>query len=101
MAKVSMTVEEFDALRAHLGRLSLDTVEIARQVLVHGLAQSEAAKQNNISKQRVSGMVSRVIAAASGTPRGWERVEVWLPPELANQVRKIEADAKATINQVG
>ena len=34
--KSKMAPEEFDALRPRLSRLSLDTVELAREVLVDG-----------------------------------------------------------------
>ncbi|MBC1154416.1 hypothetical protein FSG43_022615 [Escherichia coli] len=95
MTEVKMTPQEFDELRPRLGRLSLDTVELAREVLVVGKTQSEVARNHGLTRQRVSGMVSRVIAAANEIPRGWEKVEVWLPPDLAEQVRGMEADAKA------
>ena len=95
MADVTMTAQEFDELRPRLGRLSLDTVELAREVLVNGKTQSDVAREHGLTRQRVSGMVSRVIAAANEIPRGWEKVEVWLPPALAEEVRKMEADAKA------
>jgi hypothetical protein len=48
-------------------------------------------------RQRVGAMVERVLAAARDVPKDWERVEVWLPPELAQQVREMEAQAKAKV----
>lgn len=99
MANPTMTAQEFDELRPRFGRLSLNTVELAREVLVDGKSQSDVARKHGLTRQRVSGMVSRVLAAANKIPRGWEKVEVWLPPELAEKVRKMEADAKASASQ--
>ena len=95
MASVKMTAKEFDELRPRLGRLSLDTVDLAREVLVNGKTQSNVAREYGLSRQRVNGMVSRVIAAANEIPLGWKRVDVWLPPDLAEEVQKMEANAKA------
>lgn len=97
--KPRMTPDEFDALRPRLGRLSLDTVELAREVLVDGRSQVEVAKGHDITKQRVSGMVARVLAAAQDVPVTWQRVEVWVPPELVDQVRQLEAKARAALQE--
>ena len=94
-SKNSMTAAEFDALIPRLGRLTVDTVSIAREVLVDGLPQSKAAEKHGVTKQRVSDMIARVVAAANDVPRDWQRVEVWLPPHLAEQVRAMEVQAKA------
>lgn len=101
MTKATMTAEEFDALRPGLGRLTVDTVDIARRVLVDGEAQSVVAKAHGLTKQRVNGMVSRVLALARDVPPGWVKVETWLPPELAEQVHKMAADAKASAEAQG
>ncbi len=97
--KSKMTPEEFDALRPRLGRLSLDTVALAREVLVDGRSQVDVAKGHGITKQRVSGMVARVIDAAHDVPATWQRVEVWVPPELVDQVRQLEAQARAALQE--
>lgn len=99
MTKAQMTAADFDALRPHLGRLTLDTVEIARRVLVDGETQIAVAQATGLTKQRVSGMVNRVRAAAEDVPAGWEHVETWLPPELAEKVRRMAAEAKAAAQQ--
>lgn len=95
MAGAKMTAAEFDALRPRLGRLTLDTVEVARAVLVEGLGQTDAAARYGMSRQRVHGIVQRFRAAAEEVPTGWRRVEVWLPPELAAQVEAMADRAKA------
>ena len=95
MARPPMTPLEFDLLRPQLGRLTLDTIDIARAVMVEGLGTTEAAKRFGMSRQRVHGIVARFRAAAMEVPTGWRRVEVWLPPQLANQVEDMAAQARA------
>ena len=80
-----MTEADFEALRPRLGRLALDTVEIARAVLVEGMKPTEAATRYTMTRQRVHGIVQRFRAAAQEVPTGWRRVEVWLPPALASK----------------
>ncbi|PJX19990.1 hypothetical protein CAP48_19500 (plasmid) [Advenella sp. S44] len=82
MARPTMTAEAFEALQPRLSHLTLSTIEITREVLVEGKSQSE---------------VARVRAAAKEIERGWRKVEVWLPPEMAEQVRKMEAEARAQL----
>ena len=90
-----MTEADFEALRPRLGRLALDTVEIARAVLVEGMKPTEAATRYTMTRQRVHGIVQRFRAAAQEVPTGWRRVEVWLPPTLASQVEAIADKARA------
>ena len=92
--KASMTAQEFDALGKRLGRMTRESVAIAREVLVDGINHVEAAKRHGLTKQRVGAMVERVLAAARDVPWNWEHVEVWLQPELAQQVREMEAQAR-------
>ena len=95
MAHARMTQAEFDALRPNLGQITLDTIDIARLVLVDGLTQAEVATVHNMSRQRVYGILQRFAAAAQNLPTGWRRVEVWLPPELAGQVEAMAKRARA------
>ena len=95
MARPPMTPLEFDLLRPQLGRLTLDTIDIARAVMVEGLGTTEAAKRFGMSRQRIHGIVARFRAAAVEVPTGWRRVEVWLPPQLATQVEDMAAQARA------
>jgi len=88
----SMTPARFDALLPFLGRLSLDTVAVARSVLVEGKGKAEVAKETGLSRQRVGQAVLRVQAADEKAPEGWQRIEIWLPPELVQQVEDM-ADA--------
>lgn len=90
-----MTPEEFEALRPRLGRLAIDTIELARSVLVDGATQSEAALQHGMSRQRVHGIIQRFKAAAEELPTNWRRVEVWLPQALAADVEALAKQARA------
>ncbi len=98
-----LTAAEFEALRPHLGRLTMDSVKIARMVLVDGVKQSEVATQYGMSRQRIHGIMVRFAAASQAVPTGWRRVEVWLPPELADQVEtmadKVRAESKQAARQ--
>ena len=98
MAHARMTQAEFDALRPNLGRMALDTIDIARLVLVDGLTQAEVATSHNMSRQRVYRILQRFAAAAQSVPTGWRRVEVWLPPNLADQVEDLADQAKIQWN---
>jgi hypothetical protein len=95
MAKASMTADEFDSLGERLGRLTPESVAIAREVLVDGIPRTTVAQRHGLTKPRITFIVDRVLAAAHDVPRDWVRVEVWLPPELAQQVREMEARARA------
>lgn len=88
-----MTPEQFDQLLPRLGRLAQGTVKVARAVLVDGMTTTQAAERHSMTRQRVHGIVQRFRAAAAGAPTSWRRVEVWLPPELADQVEQMAQQA--------
>lgn len=94
MAHARMTQAEFDALRPNLGRMALDSIDIARLVLVVGMTQAEVATVHNMSRQRVFGILERFQKAAQCIPMGWRKVEVWLPKELADQVEALANKAR-------
>jgi len=97
MAHARMTQAEFDALRPSLGRMALDTIDIARLVLVDGMTQAEVATTQNMSRQRVFGILERFQKAAQAIPSGWRKVEVWLPPELADHVEAMADRAQGKV----
>ncbi|MBZ5763800.1 TrfB-related DNA-binding protein (plasmid) [Xanthomonas translucens pv. translucens] len=99
MLKAPMTAAEFEAIQPRLGRLSGDTVKIARRVLVDGKSQAEIAEETGLTRQRVSKMVQRVVAAANEFPPDWERVDEWMPPELATKVRTLAAEARSNAQE--
>ena len=94
--EVTMSAEEFDALLPRLGRLSLDTVRIARAVVVDGHRPADVARTHGMTRQRVNGILRRFQHAEREVPKGWRRVEVWLPPDLAQRVEEMARDARAT-----
>jgi hypothetical protein len=90
-----MTLDDFDAVLPRLGRLTLDTVKIARAVLVEGMGAAEAGHAHGMTRQRVHAIVKRFQAAAKEVPKHWRRIEVWLPPELAAEVEAMAEKARA------
>lgn len=97
--KPQLTAQQFEEALPRLGRLSGDSVAIARQVLVEGKTQSEVARENDITRQRVYGMVTRVNAALNDIPKGWVRFESYMPPELVKKVEALIEKAKKEITK--
>ncbi|MFL0419578.1 TrfB-related DNA-binding protein [Sphingomonas sp. 179-I 2A4 NHS] len=97
LSSATMTPEEFDAVQSRLGRMTLDTLRIAREVLVDGKSQTEVAAAYKLSRQRVSLAVQRVLKEAQQVPANWQLLEIWLPPELIARVREMEAEARAQV----
>ena len=94
LGNATMTAEEFDAVQGRLGRMTLDTLRLAREVLVDGKSQTEVAAAYKFSRQRVNLAVQRVLKEANEVPPTWQLLEVWLPPELIARVREMEAEAR-------
>lgn len=99
MAGDRMTAKDFRSLMPRLKRMTVGNVEIVRRVLVDGISQVEAANESGLTKQRIGALVKAVLAASRDIPPDWESVEVWLPPELAAQVRQMAEEARARIKQ--
>lgn len=97
MAKPKMTPQEFEAARPRFGRLTEDTIEMARLVLVEGQSQTEVARQNELTRQRVSLAVKQVLTAVEEIPKGWVKLEIWLPPAMASKVRDMAEKAKRQV----
>lgn len=95
MSQGKMTADEFEALQPRLGRLTVDTVKIARSVFVDGVRPVDAAAQHGTSRQRVNAIIRRFEEATREFPADWQRVDVWLPPELAAQVERMAEEARA------
>jgi len=94
MAKPKMTPQEFEAARLRFGRLADDTIEMARQVLVEGQSQTDVARQYGLTRQRVNLAIKQVLTVIDDIPKGWVKLEVWLPPTLASKVRNMAEDAR-------
>ncbi len=93
MAGDRLTLDEFEAMRPLLGRMSTATIEVARVVIVDGMTQAEAAIHYGMTRQRVYGIMQRFRAMKGGLPTRWRKIEVWLPPELAAQVEAMSEAA--------
>jgi len=94
-----LTAEEFERLLPRLGRQTVDTAFIVRRVLVDGVPQSDVAREVGLTRQRVSKLVQIATAAFEEIPREWERVEEWLPPDLAAQVREMAKVARQKVKK--
>ncbi len=86
----TMTDEEFSTLSSKLTRMEPESLEIARAVLVYGQQQKDVAQEYNLTKQRLSSIIRRIMMARADVPAGWTKVEVWLPPSAAREVKAIE-----------
>mgnify|MGYP003362304301 CR=1 FL=1 len=86
----TMTNAEFSALASKMTRMEPESLEIARAVLVHGRPQKDVAQEYNLTKQRLSQIMRRMMLARADVPAGWMKVEVWLPPSAAREVKAIE-----------
>ncbi len=68
MSQGKMTADEFEALQPRLGRLTVDTVKIARSVFVDGVRPVDAAAQHGTSRQRVNAIIRRFEEATREFP---------------------------------
>ncbi len=94
MVEPKMTAQEFEASRPHFWRLTEDTIEMARLVLVEGHSQSDVARKYELTRQRVSLAVKQVLTAVEEIPNGWVKLEIWLPPAMASKVRDMAQKAR-------
>jgi len=99
MAKPKMTPQEFEAARPGFGRQTDDTIEMVRLVLVEGQSQTDVARQYGLTRQRVSLAVKQILTVADNIPKGWVKLEIWLPPALANKVRDMEQKARQQLKK--
>ena len=90
----TMTAKEFDALKPRMARMTVKTIQIARDVLVSGLGLAEAGEKAGVSRQRVKLLVDRVLAVRDEAPADWVKVDIWLPPDEAEKIRALAASAK-------
>lgn len=88
-----ITAADWKRAEPAISHLSKSTLDMAYAVLVEGKKQTEVAESHNRTKQAVHNAVNRVreMLETVITDR-LEYVAVWLPPELAEQVRKMAED---------
>ncbi len=98
MAK-EMTAEAFEDLRPRFGRMSDDSAEAARLVLVEGQEQSAVAKARGVSRQVVSRAVKRVQMLAAAVPQDWQQVDQYFPPAIAAALNEYADELKTAVAQ--
>lgn len=91
---MKMTADEFETAKVKLRTLSVNTVDLARLVLVDGLSIQEAATASGTSRQNANQGMKRVMALLEGLPSDWVFVEEWMPSSMAVEVRRMADEAK-------
>lgn len=105
MAKYpQMSAEEFEAKQDRLTKMSVQTNQLARLILVDGLNNAEAARTVRMSRQNVSKHMARVIARLNDMPADYEHLDLWVPAALAKEtrakLRSIEEERQAKENVI-
>ncbi|ECQ9752060.1 ArdK family transcriptional regulator [Salmonella enterica] len=92
MAVERISPEEWQRIAPALRTCSQVTIDMAYAVLVDGRKQVDVAKEFERSKQTVNAAIRRVTAIFNQVipeDEQLEFVQVWLPPELAKQVKEM------------
>ena len=86
------TAAQWEAYLPAFRDLAMGTVQMAKAVLVDGQKPSQVAKETGDSRQLVYAAVKRVrTILEKHDVQELVPVLVWLPPELAEQVRQMAA----------
>jgi len=96
-----LTATEFNRAIKHLNRLNSrltdHSLELARQVLVDGMAASALARQQHCTAQLINRLAAKVHQAFIDSlelPPGWVSVRVELPADEAQRVVQLEKQLK-------
>ncbi|EJD8609986.1 ArdK family transcriptional regulator [Salmonella enterica] len=92
MAVERISPEEWQRIAPALRTCSQVTIDMAYAVLVDGRKQVDVAKEFDRSKQTVNAAIRRVTAIFNEVipeDEQLEFVQVWLPPDLAKQVKEM------------
>lgn len=92
MAVERISPEEWQRIAPALRTCSQVTIDMAYAVMVDGRKQVDVAKEFDRSKQTVNAAIRRVTAIFNEVipeDEQLEFVQVWLPPELAKQVKEM------------
>ncbi|EAB3483360.1 hypothetical protein BKN55_23570 [Salmonella enterica] len=92
MAVERISPEEWQRIAPALRTCSQVTIDMAYAVLVDGRKQVDVASEFDRSKQTVNAAIRRVTAIFNEVipeDEQLEFVQVWLPPELAKQVKEM------------
>jgi DNA-directed RNA polymerase specialized sigma24 family protein len=85
-----MTPEDFEGHKDKLKRLSSQTIDLARMILVDGIPNAEAARQTGMARQNVKRQMNRVMARLAGYPEGWVRFDGWMPADFVAKIKEAE-----------
>ncbi|EBS5600544.1 hypothetical protein DUQ00_22055 [Salmonella bongori] len=97
--KKSLTETEFEAIRPYLTRMKERNITAVKDYLVNGKKQIAIAEELGVTKKAVSQMVNKAwqIHLEKGiTPEGWVTFNVTLPEGMADVVKQMEKQARAT-----
>ncbi|HFF5988744.1 TPA: TrfB-related DNA-binding protein [Enterobacter hormaechei] len=101
--KERLTPQDFDTLKDHMGsRWKAANIEAVRRVMVEGCKQKDIAADLGVTEKAVSQMVKKAydLHQEHGTvPVGWVSVYATLPPDLAELVKTMEQQARATLSR--
>ena len=92
MAVERISPEEWQRIAPALRTCSQVPIDMAYAVLVDGRKQVDVAKEFDRSKQTVNAAIRRVTAIFNEVipeDEQLEFVQIWLPPELAKQVKEM------------
>lgn len=81
--------QDWAKVEPKLGKLTVDSVAMARRIFVEGETPSQVARERGVSRQSVTELKKRVERMLDNAPPGWVRVDVWLPPDDAEAVKKM------------
>lgn len=87
-----LTQAEFDAIRPHLDNFEAKNIEAVRRILVGGVLQKDIAAEMKMTKEAVSALVGRAWQhhiERGALPEGWQKVQMALPPDLAEVARTL------------
>lgn len=85
-----MTDEEYQTLKERLPRMREESHQMAYMMFCKGANQVDAARHFGKKKQQAQWVYSRYVEARNEVPKGWRKVEVFLPPDKAKQVEEME-----------
>ncbi len=91
----AISAEEFAALIPKLNRMKEDNINILRDVMVAGASVAEMVEKSRKTKQTINALVKNAVSKyyASKIPQNWVRVQHIVPPELADKINELAADA--------
>lgn len=96
---IKLSEKEWESAAPKLGKLTVDSMAMARRLFVDGITPSQLATDCGVSRQAISQLKTRVERMLSEAPAGWERVDVWLPPADAETVRQMAQTRRDAVTE--